>query len=210
MKLTPGPLAARTVLLHQPLARAVDLQPSRVDHDVNRPTRLGSRQRRSERQARAAPGKRGVVRYTDAHPEQGRERAQQAFGLPPWTTKGQAQQVPGFDRHVRVAARAPPLTRAGRMPSRKRLGRNPDCEAAPLLERPVVLRPVADLVARPRDLVTARLMDLVGHRSSGERGDGPIHSTVALPKPEAVICTNAYPSGSCRCAASWPHRRSSA
>src|SRR4051812_42497906 len=188
MKLTPGPLAARTVLLHQPLARAVDLQPSRVDHDVNRPpTRLGSRQRRSERQVRAAPGKRGVVRYTDAHPEQGRERAQQAFGLPPRTTKSQAQQVPGFDRHVRVAARTPPLTRAGRMPSRKRLGRDPDCEAVPLLECPVVLRPVADLVARPRDLVTARLMDLVGHRSSGERGDGPIHSTVVLPKPEAVI-----------------------
>src|SRR4051794_27829964 len=73
------------------------------------------------------------------------------------------------------------------MPSRKRLGRDPDCEAAPLLERPVVLRPVADLVARPRDLVTARLMDLVGHRSSGERGDAPIRSTVALPKPEAAI-----------------------
>src|SRR3954466_8631050 len=79
-----------------------------------------------------------------------------------------------------------PVTRAGRMPSRKRLGRDPDCEAAPLLERPIVLRPVADLVARPRDLMTARLMDLVGHRSSGERGDGLIRSTVALPKPEAV------------------------
>src|SRR3954467_3495782 len=73
------------------------------------------------------------------------------------------------------------------MPSRKRLGHDPDCEAAPLLECPVVLRPVADLVARPRDLVTARLMDLVGHRLSGERGDGPIHSTVALPKPEEII-----------------------
>src|SRR4051794_4607477 len=73
------------------------------------------------------------------------------------------------------------------MPSRKRLGRDPDCQAAPLLECPVVLRPVADLVARPRDLVTARLMDLVGHRSSGERGDGSIHSTMALPKPEAAI-----------------------
>src|SRR3954469_21870584 len=64
MKLTPGPLAAHTVLLRQPLARAVDLQPSCVYHDVNWPTRLGSRQHRSERQVRAAPGKRGVVRYT--------------------------------------------------------------------------------------------------------------------------------------------------
>src|SRR3954447_16534051 len=95
--------------------------------------------------------------------------------------------MPGLDRHVRIAARAPPLARPGRVPGRERLGRDPDCEAAPLLQRPVVLRPVADLVARPRDLVTAWLMDLVGHRSSGERGDGPIRSTVALPKPEAVI-----------------------
>src|SRR3954447_18562434 len=81
------------------------------------------------------------------------------------------------------------------MPSRKRLGRDPDCEAAPLLECPVVRRPVADLVARRRDLVTARLMDLVGHRSSGERGDGPIHSTVALPKPEAVILHQRHEEG---------------
>src|SRR4051812_2335166 len=192
MKLTPGPLAARTVLLRQPLARAVDLQPSRVDHDVNRPTRLGLRQRRSERQTRAAPGKRGVVRYTDAHPEQGRERAQQAFGLPPRTTKSQAQQVPGFNRHVRVAARTPPLPRAGRMPSRKRLGRDPDCEAAPLLQRPVIFRPVLDPVARPWDLVAARLIELVGHRASSRRGSSPI-SLRRRPAQarERHFCTNA-------------------
>ena len=32
------------------------------------------------------------------------ERAQQAFGLPPRPAKGQAQQVPGLDRDVRVRA----------------------------------------------------------------------------------------------------------
>src|SRR5215211_6564187 len=73
------------------------------------------------------------------------------------------------------------------MPSRKRLGRDPDCEAAPLLQRPVVPRPVADLVARPGDLVAARFVGLVGHRSSGERGSGPIRPTVALPKPRVAI-----------------------
>src|SRR4051794_19890686 len=73
------------------------------------------------------------------------------------------------------------------MPSRERLGRDPDCEAAPLLQRPVVRRPVADLVARPGDLVAARLIGLVGHRSSGERGSGPIRPTVALPKPRVAI-----------------------
>src|SRR5215213_10286191 len=79
---------------------------------------------------------------------------------PPGPTKGQAQQVPGLDRHVRVAARAPPLARAGRMPGRQRLRRDPDCEATPLLQRPVVLWPVADLVARPGDLVPARFIGL--------------------------------------------------
>src|SRR3954466_16153133 len=64
-------------------------------------------------------------------------------------------------------------------------GRDPDCEAAALLQRPVVLRPVADLVARPRDLVAARLIGLVGHRASGKRGSGPIRSTLAQPKPKA-------------------------
>src|SRR4051812_20734577 len=73
------------------------------------------------------------------------------------------------------------------MPSRKRLGRDPDREAAPLLQRPVVRRPVADLVARPGDLVPARFIGLVGHRSSGERGSGPIRPTAALPKPRVAI-----------------------
>src|SRR4051794_4013910 len=73
------------------------------------------------------------------------------------------------------------------MPSRERLGRDPDCEAAALLQRPVVLWPVADLVARPGDLVAARLIGLVGHRASGERGSGPIRPTVALPKPRVAI-----------------------
>src|SRR4051794_2565203 len=71
------------------------------------------------------------------------------------------------------------------MPSRKRLGRDPDCEAAALLECPAVLWPVADLVARPGDLVAARLIGLVGHRASGKRGSGPIRSTLAQPKPKA-------------------------
>src|SRR3954466_494734 len=73
------------------------------------------------------------------------------------------------------------------MPSRERLRRDPDCEAAPLLQRPVVLRPVADLVARPGDLVAARFIGLVGHRLSGKRGSGPIRPTAALPKPRVAI-----------------------
>ena len=43
-----------------------------------------------------------------------------------------------------------------------------------LLQRPVVVRPVGHLVARPPDLVAARLIGLAGHRLSTERGSGPI------------------------------------
>src|SRR3954453_1062026 len=107
------------------------------------------------------------------------------MGIPPGRTKGQAQQVPGLDRHVRVVARTPPLACAGRVPGRERLGRDPARKTAALLECPVVLWPVADLVARPGDLMAARLIGLVGHRASGKRGSGPIRSTLAQPKPKA-------------------------
>ena len=81
----------------------------------------GPRQRRSECQARAASGEGGMVGHTDAQAEQRRERSQQAFGLPPGPTKGQAQQVPSLDCHVRVVAGSAPLASPGRMPGRERL-----------------------------------------------------------------------------------------
>src|SRR4051794_31933563 len=79
------------------------------------------------------------------------------------------------------------------MPGRERLGRDPDREAAALLECPVVLRPIRYPVARPGDLVTARFIGLVGHRSSGERGSGPIRPTVGLPKPRVAILHQRHP-----------------
>ncbi len=95
--------------------------------------------------------------------------------------KGQMQQVTGLDRHVPVVARAPTLAGVGRMPGRERLGRNPDLQAPTLLQRPVIFRPVGDLVACLRDLVAARVSALVGHRSSRERGSGPIRPPLAQP-----------------------------
>jgi len=78
------------------------------------------------------------------------------------------------------------------MPGRERLRRHPDRQAPALLQRPVILRPVRDLVARPWDLVAARLIGLVGHSSSEEPGSSPIRSAAQSPKPEASeLCTNA-------------------
>jgi hypothetical protein len=64
---------------HSPAPRTP--QPGRVDHHVHWPARLGPRQRRGERQPRAAPRERGVVRDADAQAEQGCNGAGQAFGL---------------------------------------------------------------------------------------------------------------------------------
>src|SRR3954466_4674028 len=115
-----------------------------------------------------------MVGNADTQAEQGGERAQQALGLPPRPAKGKAQQVPGLDRHVRVIPRPTAPTRAGRAPGRDRLGRDPDRQLPPPLQRPVVFRPVLDPVARPWDLVAARLIKPVGHRASSRRGSGPI------------------------------------
>lgn len=114
-----------------------------------------------------------MVGHADIETEQGHKRTQQTLGLPPRTTKGQAQQVPGLDRQVRIVARTTALARVGRMPGRQRLGRHPDRQAAALLERLVVLRLVGDLVARPQDRVAGRLIGLVGHQSSGRTREQP-------------------------------------
>src|SRR4051794_17682000 len=137
-----------------------------------------------------------MVGNADIQAEQGGERAQQALGLPPRPTKAQAQQVPGLDRHVRVIPRPPARPRGGGAPGRDRLGRAPDRQAPPPLQRPVVFRPVLDPVARPWDLVAARLIEPVGHRASSRRGSGPI-SLRRRPAQarERHFCTNAAPCG---------------
>ena len=122
MEFAPGPLATLTMLLGQPFAGAVHLQPGRVDHDVNRSRPLGLRQRTGERQAGAAPGEGRVVGNADGQTEQGGQRAQQPFGLPPGPTKGQAQQVPGLDGDVCILRRPASPARLGRMPRRSASG----------------------------------------------------------------------------------------
>src|SRR4051812_8666707 len=134
-----------------------------------------------------------MVGNADIQAEQGGDRAQQALGLPPRPTKGQAQQVPGLDRHVRVIPRPTAPTRAGRAPGRDRLGRDPDRQLPPPLQRPVIFRPVLDPVARPWDLVAARLIEPVGHPA--DEGGAPYRSAAAPPKPGSGIFAPTRQSG---------------
>src|SRR4051812_25096825 len=132
-----------------------------------------------------------MVGNADIQAEQGGERAQQAFGLPPRPTKGQAQQVPGVDRDVRVRARPAPPTRLGWVPGRQGLRRYPHRQATALLERPVVLRPVAHPVARPGYPVAA---GLIGHWPCKAsviqtmRETDLILPAQASPKPPTAFC----------------------
>ncbi len=97
---------------------------------MHRAARLGLRQRRGEHQAGAAPRDRGVVGHAGIEAEQGHKRAQQTLGLPPGLTKGQAQQVAGLDRQVRIVARSSAPARVGRLPGRQRLRCHPHRQAA--------------------------------------------------------------------------------
>lgn len=87
MKFAPGPASTLAVLFPLPLARSIDLQSRRIEDYVNR--FAAPRQACGKRQTDTPPGKRGVVRNRQAHPEQDGGRAQQAFGLPPRSTKRQ-------------------------------------------------------------------------------------------------------------------------
>ena len=188
MEFAPRPLTPLAMLLDQPLARAVDLQPGRVDHDVHRPAaRLYLRQRRGERQARTASRERGMIGHADAQAEQHCDGAQQALGLPPRAAEREAQQVPRLDRHRRVVAWPPSLARPRRLPGRECLRCDPDSQAPALLQRAVIFGPVLDAVACPGDLVTAWFICLVGHQASGARGSGPLRPTVAPPKPRTAF-----------------------
>src|SRR3954453_22864021 len=84
------------------------------------------------------------------------------------------------------------ISKPSRVASERSLGRDPDHQVPPLLQRPVIFRPVLDPVARPWDLVAARLIEPVGHRASSRQGNGPI-SLRRRPAQarERHFCTNA-------------------
>src|SRR4051795_6802997 len=83
--------------------------------------------------------------------------------------------------HFFIESEDRPLVAVTRKKDRLRLPNQPAAEAPsyffespPPLQCPIVFRPVLDPVARPWDLVAARLIELVGHRASSRRGSGPI------------------------------------
>jgi len=57
-----------------------------------------------------------MIGNRDLQTEQLRERAQQAFGLPPMTTEGLAQHMAGLNRDIRIVARTAAPIGLGCMP----------------------------------------------------------------------------------------------
>src|SRR3954453_17024619 len=160
MQLAPRP-ARPAVLRRIPLALAEQLQPSAVNHQVQRAVRDDLRSTPSE--ATAAAAQCGVVRDTQLLPEQPKYARGEAFGLTQGKVKDKPKHQHQFDRGVRI----PGLT-AGRGPPRRLPAGDgglvqPEGQVAAPLQTSLVSRPILDPIAGLRDAVTARGIVLERH-----------------------------------------------
>src|SRR5208283_5823294 len=76
-----------------------------------------------------------------------------------------------------------------RLPRRDRLIGEPDRQAATLAETGLIRRPIRDLVPLPRDVVTAILVQLERHGTSGAQKKGPSPTRDQPLAPQAHPCT---------------------
>src|SRR3954464_10050506 len=167
MELPPRPAPLGAVLLHQPLARAVELQPRAVDQQVHgagiaASAAIGTvaarlRPRHLQRLGPAAQG--GVVRHGGVEPEQADDGADQPFGLPVRQPEHGLERQRRQDRQVGILGLPAP---ARAPPGLPRLVRKPDRQAAAPAQALVVIAPVRDLALLLRDVVASVLVQLEG------------------------------------------------
>src|SRR3954466_1919064 len=176
VRLPPRPPCAGAVLLEQPLARAAQLQARAVHQQVRRlavGTGTGAARPRPRHLQRRRPAAEcRVVRHTQREAEQADDGADQALGLPVGEAEHRAQRERRQDGERRVPGLAAPGRARLRRPRRDRLVGEPHRQAAAPAQARVILPPVGDLVALPRDVMAAVLVQLErhgGHPGSGER-----------------------------------------
>src|SRR4051812_17009072 len=158
------------VLLHQPLARAVELQPRAVDQQVHgagiaasaatRTVAARLRPRHLQRLGPAAQG--GVVRHGEVEPEQADDGADQPFGLPVRQPEHGLERQRRQDRQVGILGLPAPARAPLGLPRLDRLVRKPDRQAATPAQALVVITPVRDLALLLRDVVASVLVQLEG------------------------------------------------
>src|SRR3954453_6798311 len=178
-ELPPRPAPLGAVLLDQPLARALELQPRAVDQQVHgagiaasaatRTVAARLRPRHLQRLGPAAQG--GVVRHGEIEPEQADDGADQPFGLPVRQPEHGLERQRRQDRQVGIRGLPAPAREPLGLPRLDRLVRKPDRHAAAPAQALVVLAPVRDLALLFGDVAAAVLVQLKGqdgHPGSGE------------------------------------------
>src|SRR5215204_1079062 len=181
MELPPRPAPLGAVLLHQPLARAVELQPRAVDQQVHgagiaasaatRTVAARLRPRPLQRLGPAAQG--GVVRHGEVEPEQADDGADQPFGLPVRQPEHGLERQRRQDRQVGILGLPAPARAPLGLPRLDRLVRKPDRQAAAPAQALVVIAPVRDLALLLRDVVASVLVQLEGHGGHPGSDGGP-------------------------------------
>src|SRR3954447_22756190 len=170
MELPPRPAPLGAVLLDQPRARAVELQPRAVDQQVHgagiaasaaiRTVAARLRPRHLQRLGPAAQG--GVVRHGEVEPEQADDGADQPFGLAVRQPEHGLERQRRQDRQVGILGLPAPARAPLGLPRLVRLVRKPDRHAAAPAQALVVIAPVRDLALLLRDVVASVLVQLEG------------------------------------------------
>src|SRR5215204_1004431 len=181
MELPPRPAPLGAVLLHQPLARAVELQPRAVDQQVHgagiaasaatRTVAARLRPRPLQRLGPAAQG--GVVRHGEVEPEQADDGADQPFGLPVRQPEHGLERQRRQDRQVGILGLPAPARAPLGLPRLDRLVRKPDRQAAAPAQALVVLAPIRDLALLLRDVAASVLVQLEGQGGHPGSDGGP-------------------------------------
>src|SRR4051794_33756799 len=181
MELPPRPAPLRAVLLDQPLARAVELQPRAVHQQVHgagiaaraatRTVAARLRPRHLQRLGPAAQG--GVVRHGEVEPEQADDGADQPFGLPVRQAEYGLERQRRQDRQVGIRGLPAPARAPLGLPRLDRLVRKPDRQAAAPAQALVVIAPVRDVALLLRDVAASVLAQLEGQGGHPGSDGGP-------------------------------------
>ena len=169
MDLAPGAALTRPVLADFPFALAVDFQPGRIHHQVDR---LGPRPARDLNLQRLGPPRhQGVVGNRQGQPQEPDDGAGQAFHPPVGQVKHRFEPQQRLNRLIRVAERRPPLPGRRRPPvALQKFLVNPDGQTAPFYQGPILLRPVGHPILDFRGGGFRRWQGLRGHDGFSVRG----------------------------------------
>src|SRR6201990_2542452 len=164
MKLAPASTKTLPVLLFMPFSFAVHLETRTIDQQMQGFATLNRFRQESQAIATATEGR--VIRNADVDAKKVRDRSECSLDLAQPEAKNQTQRQPGLYREIGINRLTASLPGCRRMPRSDCLLGHPYGQASPPDQGRIILRPVRNPVFPLRYLVTAGLVEFVGHRVS--------------------------------------------